>query len=129
MKKLIVRRLVSGIINTVIGLIMLIAGLVWITSYGVSVVGNSLGDAGFFGLVQGVIYISTANRQPRKWLETIIGILGAFNVVYPFFNSAINGLALTAAATLIIFIVYVVGAPLSKKGYPDMPYKTKAVNN
>ncbi|KGH66820.1 hypothetical protein X291_02305 [Oenococcus oeni IOEB_C23] len=124
-KKLIVRRLVSGILNIVIGLVIFITGMFWIMNYGQSIVGNSLANVGFFGLVQGIIYVSTCKAYPRKWLEVLLGVYAAFNVLRPFFVTVTNSLFNVAIVAALIFFIYVIGAPLTKTGYSDMPYFTK----
>lgn len=125
MKKLITRRMVSGIINIVLGIFLFSIGAFDITNYGQSILGDSLANIGFFGLVQGIIYVSTCKTYPHKWLEIVLGIYVLLDLIRPLIVSFSNNLSNAGVAGVIVLIVYAIGAPWSKKGYPDMPYVQK----
>lgn len=136
--KLIVRRLVAGILLLVMAIVSFYEATSIMkdaeelqsvvdssTMARIQGAGGVMVMMGLWGIVIGIIYTATCKIRPRKWLEwTIIGV----DLVVFFLTATEVDLISTGLVSIIrwvVFILVAVGAPL-KYGYTDMPWATKA---
>lgn len=129
MKKLLVRRLIGGLLLAIFGIYNLYSGihtavigvryqLDSITSFG----GDFIILGGVSSLV-GIIFASTSYTFPKKWLDytlTIIETLGIVICMTEFSLTDHNNLVWIPI--FIAAVLLIVSLPWSKKGYKEMPY-------
>lgn len=132
--KLIVRRLVAGII------LLLLSIFEMVESYHVSAYGQMINNTQFKGegglgmiigaiaFIVALVFVFTSKSRPKKWVEITLAIFIVLGVV---FNQMItnNTFIDLPYFGLINVIISCIAFPWSKKGYKGMPFISKDEKN
>lgn len=128
--KLIVRRLIAGIILLIVSIFELIESY-HAAAFGQAIKNNEFNSEGGVGLIVGVIafvvslvFIFTSKSRPKKWVETTLAIVIALGFLSVLITSHKDFPDLPVFAWINL-IIACIAFPWSKKGYKGMPYVTK----
>ena len=131
--KLIVRRLVSGILLIVLAVLSFVcsnlnANLEMLTGQDIDALVGVYRLIAIYSLVVGIFFCASCKRRPKKWIEyTIAAITIVLFILIP------STQHYSTSAYLIIFqwaLIIIVAAGLpTKKGFKDMPFQNKNENS
>lgn len=132
--KLIPRRLIAGIILLLLSIFELVESY-HVSAYGQMINNISYKSEGGVGLISGsiifvvsLIFIFTSKSRPKKWVETVLGLLAAISCIIIIITDPklYVDLILYGWANVVIACI---ALPWSKKGYKGMPYISKNEKN
>lgn len=128
--KLIIRRLIAGIILLILSVFELIESY-HVATFGQAIRNNEFNSEGGVGLIIGAIafivalvFIFTSKSHPKKWAEIALAIVIALGFLSVMITSHKDFSDLPVFAWLNL-IIACIAFPWSKKGYKGMPYVSK----
>lgn len=134
--KLIVRRLVSGILLILFSIVVFSESAQMLnisSSLGAhysQIISTAAGSGFLLALAEGItgiIFTATCKMRPIKVVEFLIAIVDAIVIVLVRDNQYANYFKDLLIFQFIFLILYLIGAPL-KKGYKNMPFRNKNEN-
>lgn len=131
--KLIVRRLVSGILLIVLAVLSFVvsnmnANLSLITHEDISALIGVYRILAIFSLAVGVFFCASCKMRPKKWVEYTISILAIILFILIPTTEYYSSSAYLMIFQWAFLIIMIVGLP-TKKGFKDMPFQKKNENN